>query len=103
MNNTGKPFRFILNHSRATAANVYLLMYPRAAAAHALRDNPALAHQIWQALRDIPAEALLAEGRVYGGGLHKIEPRELGNVAAPALARLLPASASVRGQADMFG
>ena len=103
MNNTGKPFRFILNHSRATAANVYLLMYPRAAAAHALRDNPAMARQIWQALRDIPAEALLAEGRVYGGGLHKIEPRELGNVAAPALARLLPASVSVRGQADMFG
>lgn len=103
MNRTGKPFRFILNHSCATAANVYLLMYPHGAAAHALRNNPVLVRQVWQALRDIPAEALLSEGRVYGGGLHKIEPRELGNVAAPALTKLLPtASASGPGQADML-
>ena len=102
-NRGDKPFRFILNHSRATAANVYLLMYPRDAAALALRDNPALMRQVWQALRDIPAAALLAEGRVYGGGLHKIEPRELGNVVAPALAELLPMDKALgHGQADMF-
>ena len=104
MNDAGKPFRFILNHSRATAANVYLLMYPHEAAAHSLRDRPALVRQVWRALREISAEALLSEGRVYGGGLHKIEPRELGNVAVPALAKLLPTDAATRPrQADMLG
>ena len=110
---TGKPFRFILNHSQATVANVYLLLYPHAATAHALRGKPALVRRVWQALRDIPAEALLAEGRVYGGGLHKIEPRELGNVPAPALAAMLPQTPdrhsrslgrmSANGQAELFG
>ena len=90
----GKPFRFILNHSQATAANVYLLMYPHEAVARLLRDDPALARQVWQALCDIPADALLSEGRVYGGGLHKIEPRELGNVPAPGLAEVLALKAS---------
>ena len=107
----GSPFRFILNHSQATAANVYLLMYPHPAAASALRDEPALVQEVWQALRNIPPDDLLAEGRMYGGGLHKIEPRELGNVPAPELAKLLPPapvgnSHSLRvpaAQPDMFG
>lgn len=50
-------------------------------------------------------EQLLDEGRVYGGGLHKLEPKELANVDAPAIAALLPGF--VRGveliQPDMFG
>ena len=108
----GGPFRFILNHSQATAANVYLLMYPHPAAASALRDEPALAQQVWQALRNIPSDDLLAEGRMYGGGLHKIEPRELGNVPAPELAKLLPPDpvgnshalgVPATAQPDMFG
>lgn len=106
---TGSPFRFILNHSQATAANVYLLMYPHAAAASALRGEPALVQQVWHALRNIPPDDLLAEGRLYGGGLHKIEPRELGNVPAPELAKLLPLGGTggsrtpANAQPDLFG
>ncbi|MBE9129114.1 MULTISPECIES: Eco57I restriction-modification methylase domain-containing protein [unclassified Coleofasciculus] len=75
----GRPFRFILNHSRATATNVYLMLYPKSALAKALLDKPELHKQVWQALNQISAQALMGEGRVYGGGLHKLEPRELGN------------------------
>jgi adenine-specific DNA-methyltransferase len=83
------PFRFILNHSKATAANVYLLLYPRAQLSHALEQNPELARKIWNWLNALPPNAVLSEGRVYGGGLHKLEPRELGNVPADGITKLL--------------
>jgi len=38
---SGRPFRFILNNSQATAANVYLMLYPHGPVARALRDRPA--------------------------------------------------------------
>lgn len=77
---TENPFRFILNHSRAVAPNVYLNLYPKPALAHALMEQPDLKITIWRALQHIPVEKLIGEGRVYGGGLYKLEPRELGNL-----------------------
>ena len=87
----GKPFRFILNNSKATAANVYLMLYPREPFERALMDRPELKRQVWEYLNQISPQALLGEGRVYGGGLHKLEPKELGNVPADALLELFPA------------
>lgn len=84
----GRPFRFILNNSEATAANVYLMLYPKESARCALQDNPVLKRQVWQMLNKISPQAMLGEGRVYGGGLHKLEPRELGNVSARAVVGL---------------
>lgn len=86
----GQPFRFILNHSRATAANVYLMLYPKGSLARILEDDPALKTRIWEILNDIDPKTMLGEGRVYGGGLHKLEPRELGNVPAASIAEILP-------------
>lgn len=85
------PFRFILNHSRATAANVYLMLYPREPLKRSLARDPGLLHTVWQALQALTPETLIGEGRVYGGGLHKMEPRELGNAPADAIVRLLHA------------
>ncbi|MCL4505527.1 MAG: N-6 DNA methylase [Chloroflexi bacterium] len=85
-----KPFRFILNHSNATAANVYLMLYPKRTLEVALRQNPGLARLILHELNNAPLEAMINEGRVYGGGLYKIEPKELGNVPAGSLGALLP-------------
>jgi len=101
----GNPFRFILNHSRATAANVYLMLYPKEALARALRNDPDLKRRIWTFLNDISPATMLNEGRVYGGGLHKLEPKELGNVPATAIANLLPdaAPARRREQGELFG
>ena len=100
----GRPFRFILNNSKATAANVYLMLYPREPFDRALVDSPELTRRVWEYLNQICPEALLGEGRVYGGGLHKLEPKELGNVPAEPLVKLFPALATrqVGGQADLF-
>lgn len=85
-----KPFRFILNRSQATAANVYLLLYPKPALAKALAGDPCLGQRIWEFLNGIDAATLLGEGRVYGGGLYKMEPKELANVPADSIAAMLP-------------
>ena len=85
----GRPFRFILNHSKATAPNVYLMLYPKGLLEKAIADSPNLKHRVWEHLNGIGSKALLNEGRVYGGGLHKLEPKELGRVPAAGLASLL--------------
>lgn len=87
---SGRPFRFILNNSRAVIANVYLAMYPTLLLQRYLARDPGLIRRVWQILNEIKPEELLGEGRVYGGGLHKLEPKELANVDASAIAELLP-------------
>lgn len=77
---TSNPFRFILNHSRAVAPNVYLNIYPNRMLATALAEKPDLKRMIWESLQAITVEMLVDEGRVYGGGLYKLEPNELGNL-----------------------
>ena len=86
---SGRPFRFILNQSNATITNVYLALYPKENLARAIEENPSLARLAWEILNRICPESMLAEGRVYGGGLHKLEPKELANVPAAELAALL--------------
>lgn len=83
------PFRFILNHSTATAANVYLLLYPKQALAVALGEDPERRRAVWKALSLITAQTLVREGRIYGGGLHKLEPKELANVPADEVLKTL--------------
>lgn len=84
-----RPLRFILNHSRAIAANTYLMLYPKPNLARYLRENPNRLKQVWQALSQIAPETLMGSGRVYGGGLHKIEPNELGNAAVGIISEIL--------------
>ncbi len=101
---SGRPFRFILNNSKATAANVYLMLYPRGPFERALSDNPKLKRRVWEYLNQICPQAMLGEGRVYGGGLHKLEPKELGNVPAEGLIELFPALGRRRlgNQGELF-
>ena len=86
------PFRFILNHSKAIAANVYLMLSPKPVLAKLLRDDPELYRYIWNALKCITPEALIGEGRVYGGGLYKLEPGELMNAPADTVLEILPST-----------
>jgi hypothetical protein len=87
---SGRPFRFILNRSHAIAANVYLLLYPKPVLQAELQRNPGLLPAIWTTLNNLAPETLMGEGRVYGGGLHKLEPKELGNASAESLLALVP-------------
>lgn len=86
----GETFRFILNHSKAIAANVYLLLYPKKLLAEAIKAQPELVDSLWQALKSIRPESLRNEGRVYGGELYKMEPKELGNVSAETILLSVP-------------
>jgi hypothetical protein len=93
-----RPFRFIVNHSRATAPNVYLMLYPKPWLAAELKHNFQLLRSIWQALNQLLPQALIGEGRVYGGGLHKIEPAELSNAPVNGIMQLTPAIARTMGR-----
>lgn len=85
----GKPFRFILNRSQAVATNTFLNLYPKPALAARLKAEPALLERIWCVLNELTPACMKAEGRVYGGGMHKMEPKELANVPVPSLADLV--------------
>lgn len=87
---SAKPFRFILNASCATVANSYLALYPKPLLSRAINSDPALLRKIWITLNSLPVNIILGESRVYGGGLHKLEPRELGNVPAYFISEMLP-------------
>jgi hypothetical protein len=87
----GNPFRFYWNKSRATAANVYLLLYPKGELEAALAARPELYPIVFAQLQSLTGEHLIKEGRVYGGGLHKLEPKELANLPADTLTRSIQA------------
>lgn len=83
------PFRFILNHTNAIATNSYLMLYPKAFLEEIIAQSPDLSYKIWKILSNIAVNDLVCEGRIYGGGLKKIEPKELSSVKCPRLAELL--------------
>jgi adenine-specific DNA-methyltransferase len=53
-------------------------------------------------LRNIAPAELISEGRVYGGGLHKVEPRELAQIPARAILEGIDVHVSVERQESLF-
>lgn len=79
------PVRFVLNDSRAIVSNSFLMMYPKLELAEVLAADVDKATTVWRILSGIPRERIAAAGRLYGGGLQKVEPKELASVPCPEI------------------
>jgi len=98
-----QPFRFIWNRSQAIGTNLYLMLTPKAGLAAMLRLHPERAEIIHEMLGQVTGHELRGEGRVYGGGLNKIEPSELARVSANKFLALWPEIHSgVHAQQELF-
>lgn len=71
------PIRFFVNFSSAIVTNVFLNLYPTPEFEAILGGDRERMLDFVGALNAIPAEAIFHAGRAYGGGLHKVEPKEL--------------------------
>jgi hypothetical protein len=84
------PFRFIWNQSQAVATNLFLMLTPTGNLAAMLASHPERAALIHAWLGNLTSSELRSEGRVYGGGLNKIEPKELARIATTSLTAFWP-------------
>lgn len=99
-----QPFRFIWNRSQAIGTNLYLMLYPKNGLARLLREHPDCAAEVFALLSQVTAHELRGEGRVYGGGLNKIEPSELARVSAVAFVDRWPElRGTLHRQGVLFG
>ena len=71
------PIRFFVNFSSAIVTNVFLNLYPTPELNECLAEDRERMLELGRALNNVPAECVLHAGRAYGGGLQKIEPKEL--------------------------
>jgi hypothetical protein len=79
--NLKTPFRLFLNKTNATVPNVYLMLYPKFNWKEAEIQNKGFLKEVYDKLQTINSETFISSGRVYGGGLYKLEPKELMNVS----------------------
>jgi hypothetical protein len=101
-NNGKHPIRFLWNRSQATAHNVYLMLYPQGRLRDALSAQPELHARVLEALKRIRPSEVISEGRAYGGGLHKVEPKELGQIPARSVLESIAACLRFEKQESLF-
>jgi hypothetical protein len=75
-----KIFRLFLNYTTAAVPNVYLMIYPKFDWERIETVHKDFILSLYNSLLNIKKDDFAACGRVYGGGLYKIEPKELMNI-----------------------
>ena len=78
------------------------MLYPKGPLRNALTKRPELEARVFQALQRITAAHLVSEGRVYGGGLHKVEPKELAQVSARSVLESIGPLPGIERQEKLF-
>ena len=78
------------------------MLYPKPILSSILGRQPELLKKVWEALSSITPQMMTGEGRLYGGGLHKIEPKELGRVSADIVFNSIGAELAVNRQKKLF-
>ena len=81
--NIGKAIRFYRNKSKAVATNAYYMLYPKSWILQKVENLGKFCDLFYEALRSLDQARIIMQGRSYGGGLHKVEPKELEDVTVP--------------------
>ena len=68
----------------------------------AIKKHPELAARVFEALRSVTPAQFISEGRVYGGGLHKVEPKELAQIPARAVLETIDGHVRIERQEKLF-
>lgn len=82
--------------------NVYLMLYPESRLQNALNSHPELAARVFEGLQRVTPDQFISEGRVYGGGLHKVEPKELAQIPARAVLESIGGCVRLERQERLF-
>ena len=78
------------------------MLYPKNRLQEALNDHPELTAKVFEALQSVTPGQFISEGRVYGGGLHKVEPKELALIPARAVLESIQEHFHVERQEKLF-
>jgi hypothetical protein len=78
------------------------MLYPQGRLRDALIAQPEIQARVFEALKRIKPAELVSEGRVYGGGLHKVEPKELAKIPARVVLESIDAQIRIEQQERLF-
>jgi len=67
-----------------------------------LNASPEIQARVFEALKRIKPGEMVSEGRVYGGDLHKVEPKELAQIPARLVLESIETRLRIEQQERLF-
>jgi len=78
------------------------MLYPKGRLRDSANAHPEIQARVFEALKRIRPTELVSEGRVYGGGLHKVEPKELAQIPARLVLESIDTHVHIERQERLF-